>query len=554
MPVRPSKRSRKAMLAHVLNHGHLVLSPAARRLIREGFDTMADALSPTLGPTARTVLIESMNRTDPPLFTDDAATVARQIIELPLLRNTGGMLMRHVVWRSFDQVGDGAATTAVIAQALLREATRLIASGANPAILRQGIDAALIEALEALDRLAIPVDTLEAIRRIAVGASHDEAIADKIAEIHERYGWDIVICIQEWLANELAVEVVDGAKWEGGFAASEFITEPERRLAWSEKPLILITNVFLDKAEQVVPIMEQVANAGHKELVFFSPKISDTALATMLVNNERGILHSVGILPPGIGAHKLGVLEDLAAQTGARLFEADAGDKPAFATLDDLGYADLIWASRDFFSVIGGDGLEEDVQERVAVVKAAIESEDAPYDRALLRKRLGYLTGGVATLSVGAATKSEMVERKTRAERAVKAVESGRRDGVVAGGGVALIAAGQAVSPGCPETAFDEHLGRLALIRALEEPLRVIATNSGAEPGPVVHAVRNGRGKVAFDAVHGTFVDPIEAGILDPIKVVRAAVRNGVSAAVMAMLTEALIIPRYRYLHADPKP
>ena len=204
--------------------------------------------------------------------------------------------------------------------------------------------------------------------------------------------------------------------------------------------------------------------------------------------------------------------------------------------------------------MIGGDGLDEDIQERVAKVKAAIESEDAPYDRALLRKRLGYLTGGVATLSVGAATKSEMVERKTRAERAVKAVESGRKDGVVAGGGVALIAAGQAVSTGCPDTAFDEHLGRLALIRALEEPLRVIAANSGAEPGPVLFAVQNGRGSVAFDAVEGIFVDPIAAGILDPIKVVKAAVRNGVSAAVMALLTEALIIPRYRFLHADPKP
>ena len=554
MPIRPSKRSQKARLAHVLNHGHLVLSPAARRLMREGFDTMADALSPTLGPTARTVLIESLNRTEAPIFTDDAATVARRIIELPLLRNTGGMLMRHVVWRSFDQVGDGAATTAVIAQALLREATRVIAAGANPAVLRQGIDAALVEALEALDRLAIPVETLEAIRRIAVGAGHDQAVADKIAEIHEQYGWDIVICTQEWLANELAVEVVDGVKWDGGYVASEFITEEERRLAWSVQPLILITNVFLDKAEQVVPIMELVASNGGKELIFIAPKITDQALATMLVNNERGILHTVGIKPPGIGAHLLGVLEDLAAQTGARLFEADAGDKPAFATLNDLGFADLVWASRDFFSVIGGDGLEEDVQDRVRVVKNAIENEDAPYDRALLRKRLGYLTGGVATLSIGAATKSEMVERKIRADRAIKAVESGRRDGVVAGGGVALIAAGQAVNPGCPETAFDQHLGRLALIRALEEPLRVIARNSGAEPGPVLHAVRNGRGKVAFDAVGGTYVDPIEAGILDPINVVKAAVRNGVSAAVMALLTEALIIPRYRYLHADPKP
>ena len=554
MPKPPSKRSRKARLAHVLDRGRIVLAPRARMLIRSGFDTVANALSPTLGPTARTVLIESMNRTDPPEFSDDAATIARRIVELPLYRNAGGMLLRHVVWRVLDQVGDGTATTAVIAQALLRETTRQIAAGANPAILRQGIDAALVEALEALDRLAIPVDTPEALRSIALGAGHDEAIADSIAEIHERYGWDTVICVQEWLANEIGVEVADGSKWDGGFAASEFITDRDSNLAWSEKPLVLLTNVFLETAEQVVPIMEQVANSGHRELVFFAPKISDTALATMLVNNQRGVLHTLGILAPGTGAHRVGVLEDLAAQTGARFLNADAGDKPALATLDDLGYCECIWASRDFFSVLDGDGLDEDVDDRIGVITSALESEDAPYDRALLRKRLGYLTGGVATLNVGAATKTEMIERKSRAERAVKAVESGRRAGVVPGGGVALVTCSLAVQPGCPETGLDEHLGRIALIRALEEPLRVIAANAGADPEPVVHAVRQGRGSVAFDAVREIFVDPVEAGILDPINVVRAAVRNGVSAAVMAMLTEVLVIPRYRYLHAEPKP
>ncbi len=554
MPIRPSKRSRKARLAHVLDHGRLVLSPRARILIRSGFDTVANALSPTLGPTARTVLMEGLNRTDPPALFDDAATIARRIVELPLYRNAGGMLMRHVVWRVLDQVGDGTATSAVIAQALLRETTRHIAAGANPAILRQGIDAALVEALEHLDGMAIPVETPAALRSIALGAGHDEEIADRIVDIHERYGWDIVICTQEWMANEVAVEVADGSKWDAGFASSDFVTDKASNLAWSEKPLVLFTNVFLETAEQVVPIMEQVANAGMKELVFFAPKISDTALATMIVNNQRGILHSVGILAPGVGAHRLGVLEDLAAQTGARFLNADAGDKPALATLDDLGYCDLIWASRDYFSVLGGDGLEEDVADRVGVVRSAIESEDAPYDRALLRKRLGYLTGGVATLNVGAATKSEMIERKTRADRAIKAVESGRRDGVVAGGGVALVACSQAVHPGCPEKNLDEHLGRVALIRALEEPLRVIVANSGAEPEPIVHAVRSGGGHVGYDAVAGALVDPIEAGILDPINVVRAALRNAVSAAVMATLTEALVIPRYRYLHADPKP
>ncbi len=483
MPKPPSKRSRKARLAHVLDRGRLVLAPRARTLVRSGFDLIADALSPTLGPTARTVLVERMNRWDPPEISDDAATIARRIVELPLYRNTGGMLLRHVVWRVLDQVGDGTATTAVIAQSLLRETTRQIAAGANPAVLRKGIDDGLVQALEALDSLAVPVDTLEALRSIALGAGHDEAVADRIAEIHDKHGWDITICIQEWLANELAVEVVDGWKWDSGFASSEFVTAKERGLAWAESPFLLFTNVFLESAEQVVPILQQVSNA-----------------------------------------------------------------------VEDLGFCDRVWASRDFFAVIGGDGEEEDILERAAIVRSAIESEDAPYDRALLRKRLGYLTGGVATLSIGAATKTEMIERKARAERAVKAVESGRREGVVAGGGVALIACAAAIDTCCPELPLDERLGRIALARALEEPLRTIVANSGAEPEPIAHAVRQGHGKVAYDAVRGELVDPIEAGILDPINVIRAAMRNGVSAAVMAMLTEALVIPRYRYLHADPKP
>ncbi len=554
MPKPPSKRSRKARLAHVLDRGRLVLAPRARLLLRRGFDTVGDALRPTLGPTARTVLVEQMNRTDPPEVMDDAATVARRIVELPLYRNAGGMLMRHVVWRVLDQVGDGTATAAVIAQALLRETTRFIAAGANPAILRQGIERGLIEALDALDHLAQPIDGLPQLRAIALAAGHDEAIADKIVEIHEKHGLEIVICVQEWLANELTYEVADGWKWNSGFASSEFINDQPRSLAWAEKALILFTNVFLETAEQVVPIMQQVAAAGGRELVFIAPKISDTALATMLVNNQRGTLHSLGIIAPGVGAHRVGVLQDLAAQTGGRFFNADAGDKPAYADLEDLGYAERVWASRDFFAIIGGNGDPAQIAERVAEVRAALETEDAPYDRDLLRRRLGHLTGGLALLNVGAATKTEMLERKARAERAVKAVEAARRDGVVPGGGVALVTSARVIDTRSPELPFDERLGRLALSRAMEEPLRVIAENAGVTPEPVVHAVKEGSGKLGFDAVTWQMVDVREAGILDPINVVRAALRNGVSAAVMLMLSEALVIPKYRYLHADPKP
>ena len=554
MPKPPSKRSRQARLRHVLDRGRLVLSPRARILLRSGFDTIGDALRPTLGPTARTVLVEPLNRADGPELMDDAATLARRIVELPLYRNAGGMLMRHVVWRVMDQVGDGTATAAVIAQALVREATRLIGAGANPAILRIGIEDGLLEALEELDRLVLPIDGPAQLRQIALAAGHDETVADRIVEIHRLHGVDIVITTQEWVANEVAFEVADGSKWDAGFASSEFINDPPRNLAWAFNPYVLLTDVFVETAEQIVPIMQQVANAGGQSLVVIAPKISDTALATLLVNNQRGTLHSLGVLAPGVGAHRVGVLQDLAALTGGRFLSADAGDKIDHADLDDLGTCDRVWASRDFFSVIGGQGDAEAIQEQAASVRAALETVEIPFDRANLRRRLGHLTGGHAVLNVGAATKTEMTERIVRAERAIKAVEAARKEGVVPGGGVALVASAGAIRVDDPELDFERRLGRLALARAMEEPLRVIVENAGAEPEPVVCRVRASGGQIGFDAVARELADVREAGILDPINVVRAALRNGVSAAVMLMLTEALVIPRFRYLHADPKP
>ena len=554
MPRPPSKRSRQARLPHVLDRGRLVLSPRARTFIRVGFDTVGDALRPTLGPAARTVLIESMNRSDSPEVVDDAATAARRIVELPLYRNAGGMLLRHVVWRVLDQVGDGTATAAVIAQALLREITRYIAAGANPATLRQGVERGLIEALDALEQLALPVTDLDKLRQIALAAGHDEAISDKIVEIHAKHGMDVIISLQEWMSNELAVEVADGSKWDSGYASEEFVNDQSRALAWSEEPYLLFTNVFVERAEQVVPIMQKVAAAGGREFVVIASKIADSALATLLVNNQRGSLHSVGIIAPGGGAHRVGVLQDLAAQTGGRFISADAGDKVEDAEVDDLGRCDLVWASRDFFSVIGGDGDDESVAERSRIVRAELEVEDTPSERELLRRRLGRLGGGLAILNVGAATKSEMLERKVRAERAVKAVEAARRDGVVPGGGVGLVSCAKAIDVSSSYQPLDERMGRQALVRALEEPVRVIAQNAGAEPEPIVHAVRQGGGRIGYDAVQRGLVDVVDAGILDPINVIRVAMRNGVSAAVMAMTTEALVIPRYRFLHAEPKP
>ncbi|MGH2461502.1 MAG: chaperonin GroEL [Chloroflexota bacterium] len=538
----------------VEDRGRLVLSPWARLFLKRGFDTVGDALRPTLGPTARTVLVEQMIRTDPPEIFDDAATVARRIVELPLYVNAGAMLMRHLVWRVLDQVGDGTATAAVLAQALLAEATRAIAAGANPAILRRGIESGLELALAAVDRQTSPIDGIDNVRRIALAAGHDQEIADTIAAIHDKFGMEIVISIREWLANQLSLEIADGSKWASGFASSEFITDVPRNLAWSENPYLLLTNVFLERAEQVIPIMQRVVAAGGRELVIIAGKISDSALAALLVNNRNGILHTLGVTASNDGEHRLGVLEDLAAQTSGRFIVADSGEQIENVRVSDLGRCRLFWASRDFFSMIDGEENTQAVDAQIQAIRAKLETVELAIEREQLRQRLGQLTGGVAMLGVGAATKTEMLERKSRAERAVKAVEAARRDGVVPGGGVALVNCAGVVLGGSSSLPLDERLGRQALARALEEPLRAIVENAGAEPEPVVHLVKGDSGRTGYDALRGELADVYDAGILDPINVVRTALRNGVSAAVMIMLSEALVIPRYRFLHADPKP
>lgn len=538
----------------VEKRGRLISAPRARSLFKRGFDTVGNALSPTLGPVSGTVLIEQMNRTDSPEILNDAATVARRIVELPLPLNSGGMLMRHLVWRVLDQVGDGTATAAVIAQTLLHETTRYVASGANPPILRKGIETGLDQALVALAGQTRGVEGVCQLRDIALAACHDAAIADKIGEIHERHGMDVVILLQEWLANELAVEVADGAKWDSGFTSTDFINDVERNLAWSENPWILLVNQDLDRAEQVMPIMQKLASTGERELVIIGGKITETAQATLLVNNKRGVLHTLGIQAPEGAEHRIGVLHDLAALTGGRVITGDAGDTIEKAQLTDLGCCDTVWASRDFFSVIGGEADEEAVAARVRQIQTKLETEEVSFERENLRKRLGYLTGGVATLRVGAATKTEMVERKAQAERAVKSVEAARRDGVVPGGGVALVNCAKAISTDDPCLSLDERLGRKALVRALEEPLRVIARGAALEPEVILDTVRRGDGWTGLDARRRTIVDLHEAGIVDPINVVRVAMRTGVSGAVMALLTEAIVIPQFRLLHADPKP
>lgn len=546
--------SQREKLFGVEDRARLILSPAARTLLHHGFDQVGDALRPTLGPTGGVVMIEQMVRTEPPEILSDAATAARRIVEMPYHLNTGAMLMRHLVWRVYDQVGDGTATAAVIAQALVDEATRYIAAGANPQSLRQGIESGLVQALHALETQAVPEDSLDMLGRVALAAGNDTELAKTIVEIYRKYGRNISISIQEWLANDLNVEVADGSKWSSGYVSSEFINDPERGLAWASEPYIVFSNLTLDRAEQVIPIMEQVLGDGGRDVIFFASKVEGSALAVMIANNHSGAIHSLAIAAPGEGEHRVDVLQDLAAQTGGRFISVDAGDRLERATVEDLGRCRLAWASRDFFSLIDGRGSPDSVTARLREARGKLEQEDVPFRREELRQRIGRLGDGVALLGVGAPTKSAMLERKTRAERAVRAVEAARRDGVVAGGGAALVLCAQSVDVEAPSLSLDETMGRLALRSALEAPLRTIVENAGSVYAPIIEAIQASGGRLGYDAISDKIVDVFDTGILDPYNVVRAALRHAVSAAVMLILTEAIVIPRYRLLHAPVAP
>lgn len=532
----------------------VIPAPRAGVLLRQGFDIVGQALRLTLGPTGCTVLIEQMSRTDSPELLDDAATIARRIVELPLRHNTGAMLMRHLVWRVLDQVGDGTATAAVLAQALVREGARHIAAGAHPVGLRRGVETGLLQALEALDALRRPLQGLPMLHAVALAACHEEELADVVIGIYKQYGEEIIIALQESQASGLTVEVADGSKWDSGFASPSFVNDPERNLAWSRHCRLLLTNVELERAEQVIPVMSRTAMAGEQELVFIAPRISDAALSVMLTNNRLGGVHSLAITAPGLGDHRTGVLQDLAALTGARYINQASGAKIEDAQVEDLGRCDVVWASRDFFSVINGRGDATAIADRAQQVRGALERAETAAEREEFRLRLGRLTGGVAVLSVGAATKTEMLERKLRAERAVKATEAARTEGVVPGGGVALLLAAKAINSTDAGLSLNERLGRMALARAMEEPFRAIVGNVAGDASLAAHAVRAAGGTKVYDARLRSVADICDSGIFDASNVVRTALRDSVSIAVTALSVDTIIIPKDRIRVAPKNP
>ncbi len=531
----------------------VVFRQEARALLKRGADQMAWVLRATLGPTARVVAIEKLtSRAEAPEILDDGATIARRIIEIPnRYVNMGAMLIRHLAWKQHEAVGDGTATAAVLAHAVLSEATRYIAAGGNPMLLKRGVEKALHVALAELQALSTPLETADQVAALATAATGDPEMGGYIGEMFDIVGRDGYIQVMESPSIKTDREYVEGVIWDRGYLSPYMVTDPERMEAVLDDALVLVTDHIIKRASELIPVMEKVHQAGFKNFFIVANDIESEPLSLLVANKQQGVLTTLAVKAPGYGDRRIRILEDLAIITGGRPFLDDAGDRLEEARLEDLGRAQRVWANRDYFSIIGGYGDPARIRQRIAMIKSELPTVTDDYEREKMRERLGKLAGGVAILRVGAATKTELEEKKNRAERAVALIRAAVEEGVVPGGGAAYLA----LIPALERIAAqgDEKVGVRILQRALEEPLRAIVENAGYESDPIIAELQTRPRGWGFDVLRGTFVDMREAGILDATKVLRLALEKGVSGAIMAFTTEALVLRNLEYdLNLNP--
>ena len=533
----------------------VLLNPRARVALMRGVDQMANVLRVTLGPSARAVVMAPIISTRSPELLTDSATIARRIIELPdPYENMGAMLVRHMAWRMREKVGNGAATATVIAQTLLHEANYQAAAGANVMMLRRGVERGLEVAYEELKRMAEPMDSPEQIEALAIAAAGgDEEIGRYVAEMLEIIGTDGVILVEDHAGRKTDREYVEGLQWDSGYVSAYFCTDLDRMEAVVENPVILSTDVNVESVEQILPIMEAIMARKESEniggFVLIANEISGPALAVMVANTEKKILPCLGIKAPGAGDRRVRILEDVAVLTGGRMIAEDAGDKTEDATFKDLGRARRVWANRDFFSVVGGAGDRNAIRQRIQEIKQLMPTADSDYERDKMRERIGKLQGGVGVLKVGAASERERETKKQRGEEAVSAARAAAEEGVVPGGGAAYLACLprlRELEKELRAESKDIALGVRILIRALESPTEWIIRNADKDAKRLLAVLREAPPGHGYDAVQDRVVDMKEAGILDPLKVVRTALETGASAGMMALTTDALVLTAKR--------
>jgi len=515
----------------------IVFGVEARGKIRDGVDILADAVKVTLGPRGRNVAFEKPFGS--PTITKDGVTVAKEI-ELPnKLENMGAQMVREVASKTADVAGDGTTTATVLAQAIFREGNKYVTAGANPMELKRGIDKAVHAVVEFIKNNAKKVNSKKEIEQVAtISANSDTVIGQQIAEAMDRVGRDGVITVEEAKGTEDSLEVVEGMQFDRGYLSPYFITDAEKMETTLHDAIILLYEKKISSMKSLLPLLEQLARSG-RPLLIIAEDVEGEALATLVVNKIRGTLNVAAVKAPGFGDRRKAMLEDIAILTGGKLITEDIGIKLENVTLDDLGHAKKALITKDTCTIVEGQGSTDSIKGRIALIKAQIEATASDYDKEKLQERLAKLAGGVAVIKVGAATETEMKEKKDRIDDALNATRAAVEEGVVAGGGVLYIRAQEAVN--ALQLEGDEKFGAQIVARALEEPLRVISSNAGDEASVIVNRVKSEKGNIGYDAKNSKFVDMFEAGIIDPAKVERTALQNAASIAGLLLTTEVTI-------------
>ena len=508
----------------------------ARRSLKIGIDILASAVRGTLGPRGRNVILDK--KFGPPSVCSDGVTIAKEIELEDPYENMGAQLLKEAATKTNDVAGDGTTTATVLAQAMVNEGFKNVAAGADPMALKRGREKAAATLRDSIKAVATPVEGKDQISQVAALSAHEQEIGDLIAEVMEKVGKDGVITVEESKGLQYEVEYVEGMQIDRGYISPYFITNPDRMETVIEDPYILITDKKISAVNDVLPALEKILQVT-KNVIVVAEDVDGEALATLVVNKLRGTLNGLAIKAPGFGDRRKAMLEDMAILTGGKVISEEIGRKLDSIQVEDLGRCRRVVATKDDTTFVEGRGSEEAIQGRIKQIKAQIEETTSDFDREKLQERLAKLSGGVAILKVGAATEIELKEKKARVEDALSATRSAVEEGIVAGGGVSLIRAVPALDK--LKLKGDEATGVRVVRKALEEPIRLIAENSGAEGSLILDAIRKGKGNYGYDAESEKFGDMLELGIIDPAKVTRAAVENAVSVAGMILTTETLI-------------
>jgi chaperonin GroEL len=535
----------------------LEFDEVARRSLKEGIDALADAVKTTLGPRGRHVALDK--KFGAPNVTHDGVTVAREIELEDPFQNMGAQLLKEAATKTNDVAGDGTTTATVLAQAIIHEGFKNVTAGANPMEVRRGLEKGLEVVVQAIKEMSVPVNGRDDIAHIATISAADQDIGNILADIFEKVGKDGVITVEDGKGLGIEVEYVEGMKFDRGYISPYFVTSAERMEAALEEPYILVTDKKISAIQDLLPLLEKILQSGRKDLLVVAEDVDADALATLVVNKLRGTINALAVKAPGFGDRRKEMLQDLAIMSGGEVISEETGRKLDTATLEDLGRARRVVSNKDETTIVEGHGDASAIEGRVQQIKAQIDITTSDYDREKLQERLAKLSGGVAVIKIGAATEIEQKLRKSRVEDAISATKAAAEEGIVPGGGVALINAALKLNE--LQLEGDQAVGVRALRRALEEPLRQIVENAGLEGSVVIEQVRreqaSGSSKnVGFDVAREEYTDLVKRGIIDPAKVTRSAAENAVSIAGMILTTEALIteVPDKHPMAAPPMP